>query len=726
MTANGKIMEGKNMEELRNKQKELTQKLIEASKAYYNGKPVLMSDFEFDKAVEKLAEMEKRTGIIYSGSPTVSVGAQVVDELKSSKHEVPALSLDKCKYVEKESLIGWLNNKKGCLSWKLDGITIVATYDGGTLTKAVTRGNGEVGSDVTHNAMFFKGLPHAIPYKEHLVIRGEATMSHEEFSRINELAGGEYENERNLAAATIKMLDSAESKRREIIFSAFELVTPVPGKADFDPTGLATYESRIDFLEKIGINTVFYMEVDCQSLLSRIEEFKSLLPNYDLPTDGLVLSFDDQVYGESLGATGHHKRSGIALKWTDETKKTILRDVEWSVGKTGVVTPVAVFDPVRLGAGSTVTRASFHNISCLRNLPMTNEMEGLVSYGPDGERKGDHVALGDSIEVYLANMIIPKCASYGHNGDYNEAPRRSIEIPSLCPVCHQPLRQNHHNGVATLHCDNEDCSARRIGELIRTFGRDGLYVVGLGESQIEDLLQIGLLTKHPVTLFKFAEKCQDATKCSDEFIQRVKALIQMDGWGKKSVENLVLAVKKARKTSLDKFLYSLNVPMLGHDLSKKLSAHYDGKIQEFLWKFYLNNLESRNRLKLELTSLDGVGEEKAESVLSWWEKNKKNEAENEAFIELVAALDFEEPEKKTNSLEDLVFCITGSVHIYKSRKEFKESVERRGGKVTGSVTKNTNFLVINDLNSTTGKAKAAKELNCPMISEEQFVKKFGK
>lgn len=706
------IRKEKNMSTL-TEQKELTEKLVCASKAYYNGLPSIMSDIEFDKFVEKLADMEKESGIIFSGSPTVSVGAAVVTALESSRHEQPALSLDKCKYKDKENLIEWLDDKEGCLSWKMDGLTIVATYDGGKLTKAVTRGNGEIGSVVTHNAMFFEGLPHEIPYKNHLVVRGEAIMTRTEFNRVNDSAGGIYENERNLASATIQMLDANESKKRKICFFAFELVSPKP-KDD-----LSFYSDRMDFLSNNGFDTVVFTHVNQQNLLEEIESFKKKLSNLDIPTDGLVLTYEDQAYGESLGMTGHHKRSSVALKWPDETKTTILRNIEWSVGKTGIVTPVAVFDPVRLGAGSTVTRASLHNISILRNLPFKGNND-----------RNSSVALGDQIQVYLANMIIPQIASYSHNGDYTlEHPRTSIEIPKICPVCHKLLRQENSNGVWTLHCDNEDCSARRIGGLLRTFGRDGLYVIGLGEAQLKDLISLDIVDYHPYSFFHFVSQyhnLMNGMKNLDPgFNEKIETLMQMDGWGKKSIENLVAAIDKSRVTNLSKFLYSLNIPMVGHDLSKKISSYCNDDIEQFV-SLFLSFDMAEDLLRANLISLEGIGTEKAESVLLWRKKVLLDTAERQYLLKLISCLEIGSSVKNSDSLQGLTFCITGSVNVYKNRKEFKESVESRGGKVTGTVTKNTDYLVINDLTSTTGKAKMARELNCPMISEQQFIDRFGK
>ncbi len=380
---------------VKNTQEELTQELIKASEAYYNTGVAIMSDLEFDRKLAILKNMEAESGEILPGSPTVNVGARAVkvDNLKVVKHEIPALSLDKVKYKDREDLINWLGDRQACMSWKLDGLTTVLTYDNGKLTSAVTRGNGIEGSDVTHNAMFFEGIPKGIEYKDHLVLRGESMMTFEEFERVNAEAGGEYENPRNLAAATIQMLDAKESSKRKIIFKAFELVTPdtktLIGDSEAVLYDLKYQGDRLDWLETLGFDVVDHEYADTSDILKKIEEWKDDIQNLKYPTDGLVISFNDMEYGMSLGYTGHHYRHSLALKWPDETKETTLRDIEWSVGKTGIITPVAVFDTVRLGLGSNVSRASLHNLSIMRS-------------------KLGTPYVGQKIQVYLSNMIIPE------------------------------------------------------------------------------------------------------------------------------------------------------------------------------------------------------------------------------------------------------------------------------------------------------------------------------
>ena len=435
----------------------LTRKLIDASSAYYAGEPV-MSDHEFDLELEKLQEMERKSGFAYEGRPSVSVGAAIVTELKKVTHEMPALSLDKVKYKDRVKLVEWCDGQDVAISWKLDGLTVVATYDDGHLVSAVTRGNGVEGSDVTHNAVFFKGLPVTIPYKEHLVVRGEALMSFSEFERINDISGGIYENPRNLAAATIQMLDSNESRKREIEFFAFELVYPFPERdvallfEDDISLSARYFADRMHWCEILGFQVVPYKFANSSNILEKIEEWKSSVASLSFPTDGLVITYEDLYEGWSLGSTGHHPRWSIALKWTDETVRTTIRDIEWSVGKTGQITPVAIFDEVRLGAGSNVTRASLHNLSILDTVP-----------DEDGNPVGVHI--GCKARVYLANMIIPQIASVSSDG-------MSVEIPKVCPVCGEPVViKVSDSGVRNLFCENEKCSARQIGKLMNTFGK---------------------------------------------------------------------------------------------------------------------------------------------------------------------------------------------------------------------------------------------------------------
>lgn len=717
----------------------LTQELAEANKAYRNSGLTLMSDLEYDQKLEELAALEEKSGFKYDISPTYKVGAEVVSALKKVTHEFPALSLDKVKYKDREELIKWLINGRdnAIVTWKNDGLTVCATYDDGKLVQAATRGDGEVGSDITHNAVYFKGLPTEIAYKGHLVVRGEAVMKATEFERVNALSGGIYENPRNLASATIQMLDANESKKREINFIAFELVNPIPEEGYVENIGdevfsLQYMQDRLNFLEHLGFAVVEYECTDSMDILAKIEEWKDALKTLDYPTDGLVISYNDMVFGMNLGATGHHFRHSIALKWSDETAETTIRDIEWSVGKTGLITPVAIFDDVRLGLGSNVTRASLHNLSIMKNMPVT----GMNVKGP--------LAIGSKVQVYLANMIIPQVASYTSMSGKEE----DIEIPSVCPVCGKPTRIENCNGIETLHCNNPDCAAQQVGKLMNTFSKDGLFIKGLGESQIEDLLNAGFVNSSASSFYGLAKawnkfKNNPLRNESEPGYKAYLSLMQKDGWGKKKWENLMAAIEQSKNTTLQKFLYSLNVPLLGNDLSKKLSKYWNDDIDAF--KAFVDSFAGNydddyshddaayfegvyETEYKKLCEIDGIGNEKAQNIINWVDEITAHREKYEDFVSLINELNFPEPktESSDNSLDGLTFVITGSVYEYKNRAEFKASVEARGGKVAGSVSAKTAFLVNNNIASTSGKNAKAKELNIPIISEEEFISRFGK
>lgn len=674
-------------------QEKLTEELIAASEEYYNHGQSSMPDIEFDHKLEELRRMEEESGVVLPNSPTQNVGVKV-DGLKTVKHEYPALSLDKVKYKDREDLKKWLGEQKGILSWKADGSTIVATYDNGSLSQVITRGNGEEGSDITHNAMFFKGLPTKIKYRDHLVVRGEAMMTNAEFDRINEEVGGEYENARNLATATIQMLDAKESRKREIIFKAFKLVYPAAGKSDT----LWTETKRFEWLTSLGFDVIPYVsDVTDDNVLDIVEDFKQKLSALDYPTDGLVLSYDDQMYADSLGMTGHHPRGSIAMKWTDEIKETTLTDVEWSVGKTGLITPVAIFDTVRLGLGSDVKRASMHNLSIMKKL-------------------NPHI--GGKVGVYLANLIIPQIESaYGDGTD--------IEIPKTCPICHgeATVETDEKSGVMTLHCNNDDCPARVRGALENTFSKSGIFIKGLGPSQIVDLQTVGMLTKYPLQIFRLRADVDGSGSTAIAY----KNLMAKDGWGDKSWNNLLDAIDDARHTDLQHFLYALNIPLLGNDLSKKLSKYWNKDIHKFQEFVYDESMQTEEDIIAVLTAIDGVGQEKASNIAQWIMHVRTDEVGSFQLKELINELNFEAPAAESEqTLAGMTFVITGAVYDYKNRDEFKESVERRGGKVSGSVSAKTNFLVNNDVTSTSGKNQKAKELGIEIISEADFIARFGR
>lgn len=674
----------------------LTRQLAEASDRYYNGKPSSMQDAEFDRLYDQLAETERISGFAYDISPTVRVGTSVLTELKKTRHETPALSLDKVKYQNREKMKTWLGVQDGVISWKLDGLTIVVTYDNGRLTQAVTRGDGEEGSIITHNAVSFHGLPSTLPYKGHMVIRGEALMTYQEFLKINGETDGLYENPRNLAAATVQMYDGNESAKRRIDFYAFKLASPEAGSGA--GPGIRTETDRLAFMESCGIRVVPHEKVNGDNVLDKIEEWKKKLPENEFPTDGLVFSYEDQVYADSLGNTNKYPRGSIALKWQDESKETVISDVRFSVGRTGKITPIAVFDPpVRLGVGSTVSRASLHNISIMKHIPETGNPGYTLP-----------VKIGSRAAVALAQMIIPTVLSISGGG-------KDVDIPSACPICGESAFLERNGDVEVLYCKNQGCAARTRGALESAFSKSGLYVKGIGPSSIEDLQQAGIITSYTAGLFTMEKRY--GRELPD-------ALRKLEGWGEKSWNNLLDAVNGARKTTLRRFLYSLGVPMLGNDLSKKLSDYWNGDVEKFL-DFYKNPDES------ELQVLEGVGSAKAHFLAGWCRKTK-NSPEDEAMLyALVSELEFEAPAQAAdvagaNSLAGLTFVITGSVYQYRNRDEFKASVEARGGKVAGSVSRKTSYLVNNDSESTSGKNKKARELGIPVITEQTFIEQFGR
>lgn len=652
----------------------LEELLNRASEEYYNGGLPILSDMEYDKLLEELRELEKETGHS-ENSPVDKVGASG----GKVPHEVPALSLAKVKYANRESLLDWIGFREGVLSWKLDGSTLVLTYDNGELVSAVTRGDGYFGTDVTKNARHFKGIPTKIEYKDHLVVRGEALMTYKEFERINAEGDDVYENPRNLATATIQMLDKNEAKKREIRFYAFKLVTPKK----------RTETISFEFLRDLGFEPVEYWPVHKDILLKSIDFLNKKVSENEYPTDGLVLSYDNTQYADSLGSTEHHPRGSIALKWTDETKETIIRDIEWSVGRTGAITPVAIFDPVRLGVGSTVTRASLHNLSLMAKIPLTDDSDTAP------------IQIGSKAQVYLANLIIPQVASI----DNTEA-KGLIMPPENCPICNERTEIKTNGPVTTLHCSNEKCPARQIGNLLNTFSQDGLFVRGMGESQIEDLLQFGLVNDKPVSFYEL-EESQRFEKTPE-----ILALLKKDGWGEKKWNNLMIAIRESRETTLQKFLYSLNIPLLGNDLSKKLAKLFRN-IDEFVEFVKFPSMDY-------LTKEEGIGTEKAKNIVHWCENV------DFSFFELVGVLNIQGEAAGSDELKGLTFVITGNVEDYKNRNEFKESVERRGGKVSGSVSSNTSFLVNNDVASNSSKNKKAKELGVEIISEKEFIERFGK
>lgn len=660
----------------------LIEKLNNAAEAYYNGNEI-MSNFEYDALYDKLLQMEKETGVVLPNSPTQNVGSKVVEYLPKIRHEYPMLSLDKTKDVEQLRKTFEVRDNLAILMWKMDGSTVVATYDDGKLQTLVTRGNGEEGSVITHNAPYIKGLPMTIAYKGHLVVRGEAVMTYSEFERINKNLSEEeqYANPRNLATATIQMLDSGKMSEREIQFYAFNLVSI--------DTGLSpdTFAFRLLFLKNQGFQVV---EADCidatDDFVRRIEEWSDSVSELEYPVDGLVIALNDVVYAEMQPGTGHNpnKLVGYAFKWQDETVETVLRDIEWSPSRTGLLNPVAVFDPVDL-EGTTVTRASLHN----------------VSYIMDKDLR-----IGDTITVFKANKIIPQIADNLSSTEERQKVKISSNYALIheCPVCKEVTGIHENNDTLTLHCNNPFCPAKMVGKFVHFCERDCMNIEGMSEATIERFVEKGFIKEY-ADLFK---------------LERFRLeIVAMEGFGQKSYENIIAATNKARTTDFVSFIHALGIPNIGKGQAKLFNKEYKGDIIKFF-----KDVQARHNFQ----HIDGIGEVLEKNLWAWGNKYLKfmvlPEEDSYADIKnLMPLLVFKKEEvgNTGNTLEGLTFVITGDVTQFKNRAELQAFIEANGGKTTSSVTGKTNYLINNDVTSTSGKNKKAKEMNIPIISETEFL-----
>ena len=673
--------------------RKIIKKLTAASVAYYNGNEI-MDNHEWDRLYDKLKEMEEYTGIVYPNSPTQIVGAPVkVAELVSVQHEYAARSLDKTKDI---SVFPEIFKKRAAgmavVMWKLDGSTIVLTYDDGKLTLAATRGNGEVGSDITHNAPYIEGIPTEIPYTGHLVLRGEAVMSYEEFDRINSEIEDEeeqYANPRNLANATITMQDSAEMKKRKIQFFAFTLVhmdDPLPEDQD-------TFMGRLNYLDTLGFDTVYRLYGDTQSdLISVMEGFSDQVENFPYPVDGLVVASDDVRYAEALPGTGHHPDPlvGFAYKWKDEEVETTLRAIEWSPSRTGRINPVAVFDPVHL-EGTEVTRASVHNVSRLKVL---------------------RLRVGDTISVYKANKIIPQIAKNLTPG--NELTYRESH-PITCPCCgmgtEPQIRSNGDKDVEVAFCVNPDCPAKHIKKFVHFVERDCMNIKGLSEATLQRFLEMGII--HELADLYHLDWYKDQ-------------IVAMEGFGQKSYDNLIAAVEASRKTSFVPFVHALGIPNIGKGQAKLLDKEYKGDVEAFLDSIYRRQ---------DFTRIEGIGEVLNDNLLQWGNKylryipftddfSRVSSPLNLEIYDLLKEVEISVPNCSNSGelkLTGKTFVITGKLTHFANRDELVAKIEALGGKVSGSVSKNTTCLINNDVKSTSGKNKKAKELGVPIISEDEFL-----
>ena len=646
------------MEDKIQRMKELTALLSKAGKAYYQESREIMSNFEYDRLYDELSALEQETGIILSGSPTQKVGYEVLSELPKEAHESPMLSLDKTKSVEE--LKEWLGTQKGLLSWKMDGLTIVLTYENGSLAKAVTRGNGEIGEVITPNARVFANIPLNIAYKGQLILRGEAVILYSDFERINEEIGdadARYKNPRNLCSGSVRQLNSQITAERNVHFEAFSLV-----KAD----GVDFHNSReaqFKWLKTQGFEVVEYRMVDASNLEEAVREFARAVEKNDIPSDGLVLLYDDIAYGDSLGRTAKFPRNSIAFKWEDETRETTLKYIEWSPSRTGLINPVAVFEPVEL-EGTTVSRASVHNVSILRELEL---------------------GIGDTIQVYKANMIIPQIAE-------NLTRSNNLKIPEICPVCGQEARVIRENDVESLYCMNPDCVAKKIKAFTLFVSRDAMNIDGLSEATLEKFIARGFIHDFG-DIFEIGKYREE--------------IVDMEGFGEKSFENLMKSLEKAKETTLAKVIYSLGIANIGLANAKVICRHFDDDLEKI-----------RCADEEEISGIDGIGPVIAKSLADYF----KNEENNRKLNHLLGHLHLHREEITGRQIfAGVNFVITGSLEHFANRGEAKKLIESLGGKVTGTVTGKTNYLINNDKASNSSKNKKARELGIPVISEQDFL-----
>ena len=645
---------------------ELIKKLNEASEAYYGGQEEIMSNYEWDAMFDELAALEAETGYINPDSPTQKTG---VEEKNGNRelHEFPALSLAKTKQISE--LQKWTENRPIWLSWKLDGLTIVLTYTNGWLTKILTRGNGTVGTNITYLKDAITGFPKEINYKGHLVVRGEATISYSDFKLINDTIEDDdekYANPRNLASGTLALDDPEKVKERHIHFNAFTLV--------YLDKHIKSWGERMDFLEKEGFTVVEREACTAETLPNVIARWTEKVESgkMDIPVDGLVICYDDTDYASTGSITGHHAtRAGFAFKWQDVSAKTSLKYVEWSCAAS-TISPVAVFEPVQL-EGTTVSRESLCNISEMERLGIGDQCE---------------------LEIIKANKIIPKCIAVSNSS-------KTFSIPDKCPVCGEPteVRISSRSGTKTLHCTNPDCSAKHVKKYTRFVSKSGMDIDGLSIQTMLCFMNEGFIHNF-ADIFHLSE--------------HVEVIKNLEGFGEKSCDNIIKAIEKSRQVNPVNFIYSLCIPMIGLDAGKKIvaSCGFDG---------FLERLKDGTGFE----DIDGIGPEKSKSVMDWY-ADKKNTDVLEALLKEVSIEQVNIKAEEGGKCEGLTFVITGDVHLFKNRDEFKTYVERTGGKVTGSVTSKTNYLVNNDINSASSKNKKAKDLGIPIISEDEFVEQFGK
>ena len=644
------------------KMKELGEKLREASRAYYQEDREIMPNVEYDALYDTLSALEKETGIVLADSPTVNVGYEAVEQLPKEEHERPMLSLDKTK--EREALREFIGEHSTLLSWKLDGLTIVLTYENGELIKAVTRGNGIVGEVITNNARVFKNIPLKISFKGRLVLRGEAIITYSDFEKINETIGdadAKYKNPRNLCSGSVRQLNNEITAKRNVRFYAFSLVSAEG--VDFQNSR----EVQFRWLNEQGFEVVEYRKVTAETLDEAMDYFAEAVTTNDFPSDGLVALYDDIAYGESLGTTAKFPRNAMAFKWADEMRDTRLLEIEWSPSRTGLINPVAIFEPVEL-EGTTVSRASVHNISIMKELKL---------------------GIGDTIRVYKANMIIPQIAE-------NLTGSGNAPIPHTCPACGQETVVKKENDVECLFCVNPGCPAKKIKSFGLFTSRDAMNIDGLSEATLEKFIARGFI-------HDFGD-IFEISRYKDE-------IVEMEGFGQKSYDNLMESLERAKETTLPRVIYSLGIANIGLANAKVICRHFD------------NDLDRIRHASLEeVSDIDTIGPVIAGNLVAYF----KDEDNNRRLDHLMSFLHIQEDSPKQEQIfEGMNFVITGSLVHFGNRSEAKELIESLGGKVTGSVTKKTNYLINNDIQSNSSKNKKARELGILILSEEDFRKLAG-
>lgn len=641
--------------------KELIEILNQANKAYYQDAKEIMTNFDYDRLYDELQQLEQETGVVMANSPTIHVGYEIVSQLPKEQHESPMLSLDKTKEVN--TLAEFAGDRNCLLSWKLDGLTVVLTYENGSLAKAVTRGNGQVGEVITNNAGTFQNIPFHIPYQGRLTLRGEAIIKYSDFNKMNkeiEDAEAKYKNPRNLCSGSVRQLNSEVTAARNVNFIAFALIHA--DDVDFDNS----MENQYRWLEEQGFEVVERKIVTESNMEEVVSYFAEKVKTYDYPSDGLVLMYDDIAYGLSLGSTAKFPRNGIAFKWKDEEAETVLDYIEWSPSRTGLINPVAVFRPVEL-EGTTVTRASVHNISIMEELKL---------------------GVGDTIKVYKANMIIPQISE-------NLTKSGFTDIPDSCPACGKSTEVRNENGVKTLYCPNRQCPAKHVKLYTLFVSRNAMNIDGLSEETLEKFIDAGYIHEF-ADIFKL-----------DRYEEEI---VNTPGFGRKSYDNLMDSVNRARQVELHALIYSLGIPNIGTANAKLICKHFQNDFDKI-----------RNAAREELVEINHIGDKMAEKFADYF-ADEENNAKVDRLLEQVTIKKSEE--NNIQNMEGLTFVVTGSVEKFANRNAVKEYIEKRGGKVTGSVTSKTNYLINNDVLSNSSKNRKAKELGIEIISEEQFLEKW--